>query len=93
MAIILCWKDLGNTHRDGTIHCGEIKGHEGACVGALQWYVTPSNFGPVNCDWSTESTELWQKIWIAVQDHTILALSREEVDRLGGMFWNLGVFK
>ena len=93
MAHERCWKDLGKTERGGILYCGETKGHGDACIGAMQWKEPPTSFGPVNCNWSTESTELWQKMWTAVQDQTILALSRKEVNRLGGMFWHLGVFK
>ena len=90
----VCWKPLEKTERGGTIHCGEAKGHTGDCIGAMQWIVTPTNFGPhYNITWSPESTVVWQKIWLAVQDGTILALSAKEVERLGGMLWNIGVFK
>lgn len=88
-----CWKDLGKLPRGGTIHCRMPKGHAGDCVGAMQWKVS-SRFGPsYNLNWSEESTAVWEKIWMAVQDGTILTLSREEVERLGGMLWNIGVFK
>jgi len=72
--------------------CVKDEGHEGGCHGEMSG--APTKFGPeYNLTWSEESTVLWQKIWYAVEHQTILALSREEVDRLGGMLWNIGVFK
>jgi hypothetical protein len=90
----VCWKPVEETANGRTIYCGQPAKHGGDCVGAMQWKIPPTNFGPhYNLNWSEESTTLWQKIWTAAEDRTILTLSRKEVDRLGGMLWNIGVFK
>lgn len=89
----VCWKLIGTASRGTVIHCREYRGHPGDCKGAMEYKMPPDAFGPINCDWSEKSTAIWRKIWEAVQDGTELTLSEGEIDRLGGMLWNLGVLK
>jgi hypothetical protein len=48
-------------------------------------------FGPSNVDWGPSSQLLLQRVWDAAAQGQGCDLSSQEVDRLGGILWTLGV--